>query len=191
LIASVGGAAALAVHPADKSVNSHLSSHNDLFASGAVIGDTGTLVGVAFGTWGFGRMLGSHDASHLGLDGLRAIALSEMMVQSLKYTVRRERPDHSSGYAFPSGHSADTFALATVIARHPGFNWSLIGYAAASYVAMSRLHDNVHYLSDVVFGASVGSIAGTTVTRHGRSNYALVPLIEPRGGGLALLYTGH
>jgi len=70
------------------------------------------------------------------------IALSEMMLQSLKYTVRRERPDHSSGYAFPSGHSADTFALATVIAGHPGFGWSLIGYAAASYVAMSRLHDN-------------------------------------------------
>ena len=67
----------------------------------------------------------------------------------------------------PRGHSADTFALATVIAGHPGFRWSLIGYAAASYVAMSRLHENVHYLSDVVFGAAVGSIAGTTVTRHG------------------------
>jgi hypothetical protein len=191
LIASIGGAAALAVHPADKSVNSHLSGHNDLFASGAVIGNTGTLAGVAFGTWGVGRMLGSHDASHLGLDGLRAIALSEVMVQSLKYTVRRERPDHSSGYAFPSGHSADTFAVATVIAGHPGFRWSLIGYAAASYVAISRLHENVHYLSDVVFGAAVGSIAGTTVTRHGRSNYALIPIIQPRGGGLVLLYTGH
>jgi hypothetical protein len=191
LIASVGGAAALAVHPADKSVNSHLSGHNDLFAPGAVIGNTGTLVGAAFGTWGFGKMLGSHDASHLGLDGLRAIGLSEMMLQSLKYTVRRERPDHSSGYSFPSGHSADTFALATVIERHAGFGWSLIGYAAASYVAMSRLHDNVHYLSDVVFGAAVGSIAGTTITRHGRSNYALIPFSEPGGGGLALLYTGH
>ena len=125
------------------------------------------------------------------LDGLRAIALSEMMVQSLKYTVRQERPNHSSGYAFPSGHSADTFALATVIAGHPGFRWSLIGYAAASYAAMSRLHENVHYLGDVVFGAAVGSIAGTTVTRHGRSNYALVPIIAPRGGGLAFLDTGH
>lgn len=191
LIASIGGAAALAVHPADKEVNSHLSSHNDLFTAGAVIGNTGTLLGVAVGTWGFGQLLGSHDASHLGLDGLRAIGLSEMMLQSLKYTVRRERPDHSSGYSFPSGHSADTFAVATVIARHPGFRWSLIAYAAATYVATSRLHDNVHYLSDVVFGSAVGSIAGTTVTRHGRSNYALVPFSEPGGGGLALLYTGH
>ena len=36
----------------------------------------------------------------------------------------------------------------------------------ASYVATSRLHDNRHYLSDVVFGAAVGSIAGRTVVHH-------------------------
>ena len=33
----------------------------------------------------------------------------------------------------------------------------------------SRLHDNRHYLSDVVFGAAVGTIAGRTVTQHGRT----------------------
>ena len=88
---------------------------------------------------GLARCLAAMMPRISALDGLRAIALSEMMVQSLKYTVRQERPNHSSGYAFPSGHSADTFALATVIAGHPGFRWSLIGYAAASYAAMSRL----------------------------------------------------
>src|SRR5262249_3489770 len=48
--------------------------------------------------------------------------------------------------------------------------WSIIDYSVARYVALFRLHENVHYLdvhylSDVVFGAAVGTICGT----HGDS----------------------
>jgi membrane-associated phospholipid phosphatase len=187
-IAAAGGAAALAVHPADHSVNAKLANDDGVFKAGAVIGNTATLLGASFATWSIGTAVGNPKVSHVGLDLLRAIAESEAMLQTLKYTVRRERPDHNSGYAFPSGHAADTFAVATVIERHHGVRWSLPGYVVASYVAMSRLHENVHYLSDVVFGAAVGSIAGRTVTRHGASNFALAPIAVPRGGGLALLY---
>ena len=63
----------------------------------------------------------------------------------------------------------------------------MLGYAIASYVAASRLHDNVHYLSDVVFGAAVGSIAGRTVTEHGRETWTLVPTYTPDGGTAVLL----
>ena len=56
-------------------------------------------------------------------------------------------------------------------------------YLIASYVAMSRLHDNVHKASDVVFGAAVGAIVGRTVTWHGRNFYAS-PMLMPRGGGV-------
>ena len=57
----------------------------------------------------------------------------------------------------------------------------------ATYVAMSRMHDNVHYLSDVDFGAAVGEISGRTITRHGPKNFALMPMIVPGGGGVALV----
>jgi hypothetical protein len=185
-IFGVGGALALSVHPADKSVNGSLSDDHGAFKAGKVIGNTGTLVGASVLTWGIGKMAGDHQVSHVALDALRAIGESEAMLQTLKYTVRRERPNHSSGYAFPSGHSADTFAVATVINRHLSLKWSIVAYTVSSYVAMSRLHDNVHYLSDVVFGAALGTAAGRTVTRHGSTNFALVPIVLPRGGGLAL-----
>src|SRR5262245_16629300 len=42
---------------------------------------------------------------------------------------------------------------------------AIIDYIFARYVALFRLHENVHYLSDVVFGAAVGTICGT----HGDS----------------------
>ena len=80
--------------------------------------------------------------------------------------MHRERPDGSDHQSFPSGHASVTFATATVIERHLGWRKAVLGYAIASYVAMSRIHDNQHYLSDVVFGAAVGTIAGRTVVHH-------------------------
>ena len=59
--------------------------------------------------------------------------------------------------------------------------------SSATYVATSRLHDNRHFLSDVVFGASLGIATGWTVVgRHGRSNFALMP-VPVRGGAMVLL----
>jgi len=191
-ILGVGGALALSVHPADKDVNGRLSDDHGTFKAGKVIGNTGTLVGASLLTLGIGKMTGSNATSHVALDALRAIGESEAMLQTLKYTVRRERPDHSSGYAFPSGHSADTFAVAAVIGRHLSLKWSILAYSVSGYVAMSRLHDNVHYLSDVVFGAALGTAAGRNITRHGSSNFSLVPVVVPRGGGLTVqMRIGH
>ena len=41
--------------------------------------------------------------------------LSQGVVQALKYTVQRERPDQSDSLSFPSGHSPSMFATATVL----------------------------------------------------------------------------
>jgi hypothetical protein len=52
---------------------------------------------------------------------------------------------------------------------------------------MSRLADNRHYLSDVLFGASLGIASGWTVVgRHGRSDYSLVPVPVPGGVAVTL-----
>ena len=44
-------------------------------------------------------------------------------------------------------------------------------YAIPAYVAASRVHDNRHYASDVVAGATLGIIIGRSVTWHGRSTW--------------------
>ena len=111
-----------------------------------------------------------------------------MLVEPIKFSTHRLRPDGSNHQSFPSGHAAVTFAAATVIERHLGWREERAGVVIASYVAASRLHDNVHYLSDVVFGAAVGSIAGRTVVHHQADYWALTPVAVP-GGGVALLVT--
>jgi membrane-associated phospholipid phosphatase len=127
--------------------------------------------------------------SHLGMDLLRAQIIAELFVEPLKYTVRRERPDGSNNQSFPSGHAAVTFATATVIERHLGWKYSVLAYSIATYVALSRLHDDVHYLSDVVFGTALGVIAGRTVTEHGRETWTMAPALEPGGGAVFVVWT--
>ena len=70
----------------------------------------------------------------------------------------------------------------------------LLGYRAAwptfviaAYVAASRLHDNRHFGSDVVFGASLGIVTGWTVVgRHGGPGSTLMPV--PVKGGMMVMF---
>jgi membrane-associated phospholipid phosphatase len=184
----IGTGLSLAVHPADTHVNGDLSGHTlgNVFAPGAILGQSYTLLGIASTVYAVGRIKGEPKVSHMGMDLIRSVAIAELMTQSLKYTVRRERPDHSGANSFPSGHAADTMAFATALERHFGWRYAVPAYVFASYVAMSRLHDNVHYLSDVTAGAAVGIIAGRTVTRHGRENFPVTVMAIP--GGAAVMY---
>jgi hypothetical protein len=192
LIAAIGGGLALAVRPADQTFNANLQSRygtvNAVFAPGKYVGDTPEQVALSLGTYVFGRWRDQPKVAHLGMDLLQAQILTEMMVEPLKFSVRRLRPDGRNRQSFPSGHAAITFATATVIERHLGWRKAVLGYVIALYVASSRLHDNVHYLSDVVFGAAIGSIAGRTVVHHAADYWAFMPVSVP-GGGVALIVT--
>jgi hypothetical protein len=190
-LAGIGGGLALGAHALDQTVNARSLNQydivNKMFAPGKYYGDTPEQVGLSIGTWALGRVLDKPKMAHLGMDLLRAQAVTEIMVEPIKFASHRRRPDGSDHQSFPSGHSAITFAAATVVERHLGWKHSIAAYAIASYVAASRLHDNRHYLSDVVFGAAVGSIAGRTVTAHGRDTWTLAPAAMP--GGVAIWAT--
>jgi hypothetical protein len=184
----VGGGLALAVHPADDNVNRALVGSDfadKFFTPGEVLGELGTLLGSATTVYVIGRVKDQPKVSHVGMDLIQSLAISEGLTQALKYTTRRERPDGSSRNSFPSGHAADTFAFATALERHLGWKGAAPAYIFASYVAISRLPSNRHWFSDAVFGSAVGIIAGRTVTRHGRE-YPVVVAATP--GGAAIVY---
>ncbi len=186
--AGVGAGAASALHPLDSTTNANLSGPflDKFFKPGAILGQSYTLIPVAVTIYASGRATNNPRVSHMGSDLIQSILMAELMTQTLKYSVRRERPDGSGANSFPSGHAADTMAFATALERH--FNWKfyLPAYAAATYVAMSRLHDNVHFVSDVAAGAAVGIIAGRTVTRTGHRPFPVQVTSVP--GGFAIVY---
>jgi membrane-associated phospholipid phosphatase len=192
-----GLAAALATHPADHYVERHVVGNDtaeNVFRLGRWVGSAGVEFGGAVGVWAVGRYIvapatdapRTNKMSHLGFDLIRAQILSQALVQGVKYSVQRDRPNGDC-CAFPSGHAASAFAAAAVLERHLGYRASWPALAAATYVATSRLVDNWHFLSDVMFGASVGMASGWTVVgRHGRSSYAL-QLYPVRGGAMVAL----
>ena len=192
-ILGFGGVAALAAHPYDDSVNARLKGAKGFFYAGQLIGNVPGLLTISLGTYAFGRATDNRTVSHLGMDLLRAEAVSGALTYAIKLSVRRNRPPGGGGKccSFPSGHSSSTFALASVLWRHLGWKAAVPTYTVATYVALSRLHEDVHFLSDVIFGGAIGIVSGRAVVFHDRHFYGMQiqPMPVP-GGGVGVMVAG-
>ncbi len=186
----VGGALALAVSSKDLELTRSLTASaagDRVFEAGDLLGEGWLMGGSALATYALGRIAGKPGVAHLGVDLVRAQALNGVLTFSLKVALQRTRPD-GGRHSFPSGHASATFATATVLGRRLGVKAGLPAFALATYVAVSRVQENKHFPSDVVFGAALGIACGRAVTAaHGRRAVTLVPLAAPDGGlGLAV-----
>jgi membrane-associated phospholipid phosphatase len=186
-----GTALAFAVHPEDGKINRRLlgnATADSFFKPGKYIGNGAVIVGGSVATYITGRWLEMPRLQHLGMDEIEGAILSQGISEAAKVTFRRNRPvqpdgRQASGYSLPSGHATLTFTAATILQQHLGYKAGIPTYLIASYVAMSRLHDNNHYASDVIAGAATGIIIGRSVTYHGR-NFWGGPVFVPGGAGV-------
>ena len=148
------------------------------FEAGGVAGNSATLAAATLAAYGIGRWADKPRVASVALEVLRAQVLSLGIAYGLKYTTLRERPDHTSNDSFPSGHSAQTFSAATVLARHLGILVVAPAYAGAGYVAMSRVNQNRHHLTDVIFGAGLGIAVGWSGAQTD-SGLRITPEVSP------------
>jgi len=191
-IASIGAAAAFGVHSEDRSTSRSFSGETELrstFKSGAVLGGAPLQMGAAFASYAIGRALHKPCAARVGAALFRAQLIAQGLTLALKETSRRSRPA-GGGFSFPSGHTAMTFASATVLQQEFGWKVGIPAYAVASYVAASRVQMKRHYLSDVTFGAALGIVAGRTVSiGHGR-RLLVTPIATPSGAAAGFTFIG-
>jgi membrane-associated phospholipid phosphatase len=98
----------------------------------------------------------------------KSILVSTFSNFAIKYLVHRDRPFVTYPYiekesdggspSFPSGHTEATFATATSLSlAFPKWYVIVPSYIWAGSVGYSRMHLGVHYPSDVLAGALVGT----------------------------------
>jgi membrane-associated phospholipid phosphatase len=187
----IGGALALAAMPADKSLTTRVSASAPLdrvFEVGSPAGNGLTQIATAAGSYLIGRATGHAKLQAIGADLIRAQGVNAVLTQGLKVSVGRRRPN-GGRYSLPSGHASASFATATVLQRHAGWKAGVPAYGLAAYIAASRLQENRHYASDVIFGAALGITAGRTVTiGRGAQRFAIAPM-PTASGGIAVMIT--
>jgi PAP2 superfamily len=145
--------------------------------------------------------LGTHN-EHLaetGRLGAEAVLDASLVVEALKLATNRERPNEGNGQggfwphgtrsygldgAFPSGHAAESFALARVIAsEYPAKPVQVAAYAFALAISASRVTARQHFPSDVLVGGTFGYLIGGYVVRHHAgenvsAGFSFVPVVD-------------
>jgi len=162
----VGSAAAAFVTVYDGPIAEVLDDRDSRLGSGLTRGGqprwSGAVVGALFvgGRFAHGRRFRA--ASY---DWLEAYVINLGYTELAKRLVGRRRPNGQDNTSFPSGHASNAFVLASVAEGHYGWKAGVAAYTVASLVAVSRLKQNAHYLSDVLGGATLGYVVGKTVVR--------------------------
>ncbi|NOU46525.1 MAG: phosphatase PAP2 family protein [Bacteroidales bacterium] len=97
-----------------------------------------------------------------------SVVTAVVVTNILKYSINRTRPFNTYDFiekmssggspSFPSGHTSDAFSLATAVSLvYPKWYVIVPAYAWAATVGYSRMALGVHYPSDVLVGAIIGS----------------------------------
>ena len=180
---------AIASAPWDREgVNNGFNIPTTLFESGNLLGQFTFQASAGLATYGIAKAVRNQKAAVVGRDIVRAQLLSQTMVQTVKYTVRRPRPDRSNNKSFPSGHSASAFATATVLQRHYGWKIGIPAYGLGGYIALARMAWNRHHATDIVMGAGFGIASARTVTMSlAKSQFSVG--VQPQTGGASLNFT--
>lgn len=159
--------------------------------------------GVVGGFYLVGALGGNENAVQVAEDGLAAsLIASGLVTPAIKLVAGRTRPRDNKGVynfkpftvansSFPSGHTTEAFALASVIANHYEETWvSCASYSIAGLVGLARTYHDAHFASDVVAGAMIGTLVGKSVVGYNQErragHVALLPDIAPGMLGLRL-----
>jgi membrane-associated phospholipid phosphatase len=181
----------------------HGNSLHELSEDVTHFGDWKYEVPLLSGCWLGGLVTGNVTMNRIAADGAEASLIAAGLFNPLivwltgRDLPNKNRPAYrfhpfSNGrVSFPSGHTAEAFAVASVVDDNLrpqlGYAQTPVLYAIASSVGFSRMLDQAHYFSDVVLGAGIGWAVGSWVSHKSRNVRGVS--VVPAPGGLLLAGT--
>lgn len=155
----------------------------------------------------YGHFSENEKVRRIALLSLESYAVSGFFCLTIKFATHRHRPSEAdspdiwdgpslstSHLSFPSGHTQSAFSIATVIASEYSAIAAIppLAYGLATLTALSRVYNNAHWASDVLFGSAISYFTAKAVIRRhekdGGNNFIVLPLVDRESIGLLLSY---
>lgn len=172
-----GTAASLIVWPHDDDISEDLTDDNvnefELQAP-TKLGSFYVLAGSSIFTHILGRAIKKPYLANSGLYLIEALLTTRFITFVTKRSLQRTRPDESNNRSFPSGHTSNNFAIASVLDKRYGAKLGIPAYLWASYVGISRIESQKHFPTDVIAGAVLGTIIGRSFVPSKNKNKSFV-----------------
>jgi membrane-associated phospholipid phosphatase len=136
-----------------------------------------------------------NDFLNVALLTVKTELIMTAMVFTIKNLTHIQRPDSTQFNSFPSGHTAEAFAAASIVHKefkHKSVWYGVGAYTIATSVGVFRMLNNRHWESDVFAGAGFGMLAAhlaylTHRNRWGRKcELSMVPIYNRGTAGFAM-----
>lgn len=166
------------------------------------LGDTKYQIAGIAGLYAGGYLFKSDKAMVLAQLTFESLMLTGVATNFMKYVSGRSRPHETNplnahswsglggNSSFWSGHTATVFSMASVFSSYYSDKpWvGVTAYSLASLAGISRIADERHWVSDVVVGATIGTVIGQMVVRNYKSRLVKVtPIVSVNYTGFTAL----
>ncbi len=167
---------------------------DDLISYGVEHWGSGLYPGIAaVGLYGLGALKDNPELKYIAMVQVKTIGLAAAASRVPKVLLQRHRPDQyaapdagvfegpfhglTGNYSYTSGHTFIAFAWASASAEllQDRPVWQVVVYTLATSVAVSRVAEGDHWLSDVAGGAVLGYALGKLTVRFQERNWRKKP----------------
>lgn len=189
-----GGASVAMNQDADKEIAEHFEEHGCLDGfedeSLNVIGHPATHLAAA-ALWYIASVENQDQFNKERASTLMvATSVSQIVTTALK-AIRDNESPNGKNWAWPSGHTASSITVASVLDEFYGPKVGIPAYAVAGLVAYRMMDTGDHWGSDVVFGATLGWVVGHSIAgKHKKAEqlevagFKILPYSAGRNGTL-------
>jgi membrane-associated phospholipid phosphatase len=136
---------------------------NDWGDAAEIIGHPVLHLGIAGAWYLAGYELKDVKTYNVGKNLISALIITDLSTVALKIAAADTEAPDGAHFAWPSGHTSSSFAIASVLHRAYGPVVGVPMYTIASWVGFERLDDRKHMFSDVIFGGMLGIVVGHSV----------------------------